>query len=397
MSLFRTTGPEWRAVDASAFVRDLGFGGNKTRAGVRVTDSKALTLGAQWSSVNLLASIVSTMPVDVFRGNGPSKAMVSPQPRLVGQPSFKVSRREWVYQAMMSLLLRGNAFGYVVERDSLQRPTVVEWLNPDDVEVSETSSLALPTYKVSGEPVAREDIVHMRAFLRPGSAVGMSPVEYHAESIGVGLAAQQFGAQWFGDGAHPTAIFKNTTQTIDPTKAQDIKARFVSILRGKREALVVGKDWDYQPLQVSANESQFIESMGYTDAQTARIYGPGIAEILGYGSTGSTLTYSNRVDRSLDLLTYSVMPWVNKFEDMWTANIAQPQTARMNVAALLRADPKAQREMFRIDREIGLHNIDEIRNLLDEPPLPDGQGEDYTPLKAGGTPQQPTEGVPNGQ
>ena len=80
---------------------------------------------------------------------------------------------------------------------------------------------------------------------------------------------------------------------------------------------------------------------------------------------------------------------------MFTANIAQPQTARMNVSAMLRADPKTQMEMFRTAREIGLYNIDEERGLLDLPPLPDGQGEDYTPLKSS-APAPAPEGDQNG-
>ena len=94
------------------------------------------------------------------------------------------------------------------------------------------------------------------------------------------------------------------------------------------------------------------------------------------------------VDRSLDLLTYGVLPWVNRFEDALTAIIAQPQTVRFNTSGLLRVDPETQRVIFKTDREIGLHNIDEMRELLDEPPLPNGQGEDYSPL--GSTNTAPT-------
>lgn len=389
MSLFFRPQPESRAITGADWIRGLD-GSSRTRAGVDVTPTSALKLGSVWASVNLLASIVSNLPVDVFRGSGVNKAPVLPQPALVAAPSLIVSRSDWVYQSMVSMLLRGNAYGLVVERDGNLRPRAVEWLDPDAVKVTQPSSILAPTYEVGGEDVPAADMLHMRAFVRPGSAVGMSPVEYHAEMIGVGVAAQKFGAQWFGDGGHPTAIFQNTKAKVDATQAATIKDRIVGVMKGGREPLVLGSDWDYKPIQVSANESQFLETMGYSDAQIAHLYGPGIAEVLGYTQSGSSLTYSNRVDRSLDLLTYAVMPWINRFESMWTSNIAQPQTARMNVASLLRADPKSQREMFRIDREIGLHNIDELRSFMDEPPLPDGQGEDYAPLKSSTPP--PTAG-----
>lgn len=383
MSLFFR--PERR--DASSFPRDIFAPPNA--AGVAVNSSTAMQLGAMWSSANLLASIVAGLPVDVFRTG--SKRPVSPTPAFVASPSLVVRRREWVYQAMMSMLLNGNAYGLVVERDAVLRPRVAEWLDPNTVEVKQESALHRPRYFVANVEIPRDDVIHMRAFVRPGTAVGMSPVEYHAEGIGVGLAAQKHGAKWFEGGAHPTAMFKNSQQVIPSGAADEIKERLMAKLRGKREPIVVGSDWDYKPIQASAQEAQFLAQQGYTDAQIAKLYGPGVAEVLGYATTGGTsLTYSNRVDRSLDLLTYAVKHWVDTFEDMWTENIAQPQTARMNTKALLRMDPKTQMEMFRTGREIGLYNIDEERDLLDLEPLPDGQGQDYTPLKAAPSPT-PTE------
>ncbi len=379
MSLFFRAQPEMRAADWTV---GFGDGGHSTKSGEAITTNRALQHGAMWSSVHLLASIVSNLPVDVFRGAGESKTPVLPAPSLVGAPSLIVTRREWIYQGMISMLLRGNAIGYIIERDSLQRPKVVEWLDPDGVTIKQESALDRPTYWLGTKQLAPNDVIHMRAYLRPGSAIGMSPVEYHAEKIGLGLAAEKFGAEFYGGGGHPTALFQNTTQTIDPEKAATIKERILGVMKGRREPLVLGSDWDYKPLQVNPTEAAFISAQGYTDSQIAHLYGPGLAEVLGYSASGSSLTYSNRVDRSLDLMTYTVMPWVSKFEDMWTANIAQPQTARMNVSALLRADPKTQMEMFRTAREIGLYNIDEERGLLDMPPLPDGQGQDYAPLKS---------------
>lgn len=382
MSLFFKPAAERRAVDMSAWMRGEDAP-SRTRAGVSVTADKSLRVGAFWSSVHLLASIVSNLPVDVFRGSGVNKAPVSPQPTLVASPSLVVSRREWVYQAMVSLCLRGNAVGLVVERDPLLRPRTVEWLDPDVVTIEQKSSLERPSYSLAGQVIPFDDVVHLRAFVKPGSAVGMSPVQYHAETLGMNLAANQYGGQWFGDGAHPSAILKGDSQ-LSEEKAATVKARFKALLKGGREPLVLGQGWEYHAVQVSASDAGLLDALGYTDAQVARIFGPGIAEVLGYTTAGSSLTYSNRVDRSLDLLTYAVAPWVNKFEDFWTASIAQPQTARMNTNALLRMDPKARHEMYRIDREIGLYNIDELRALEDQPPLPDGLGADYTPLKQSG-------------
>jgi HK97 family phage portal protein len=248
VSLFFKPAPERRDISMSDWIRGLD-GGTKTKSGETVTPANSMKLGAVWASVNLLASVVSNFPVDVFRGSGTDKRTVTPQPPFVATPSLLVSRRDWVYQAMTSLLLRGNAYGYVVERDSLQRPRVVEWLNPDSVKAEQKSAFSHPTYSVGGVDIPRDKIIHMRAFVQAGSAIGLSPIEWNAEQLGLGLAAQKYGAQWFGEGAHPTAIFQNTAQTLDPTQTSTIKDRFIEILRGRREPIVLGSDWDGLGLQ----------------------------------------------------------------------------------------------------------------------------------------------------
>jgi len=396
VSLFfaRPAATESRAIDPAEWIRGLD-GSGKTKAGETVTADRALKVDAMWSSVHLLASLISNLPIDVFRGVGTDKTPVSPLPQFVQSPSLIVERQDWVYQAMVSLLLRGNAYGMVLARGAGQLPQTVEWLNPDDVTVEQKSSLRAPTYKVKHVEVPSTDIVHLRAFTKPGSAIGLSPVQYRAETLGISLAAQGYGAGFYGGGGHPSAVFMNKdVQTIPDEQAATIKARVSAAIRGKREPLVVGSGWSYQPLQVNPSEADFVNSMGYSDAAIARMYGPGVAEVLGYQVSGSSLTYSNRVDRSLDLLTYTADPWVTKFNNFWTRSIARPQTARINVNALLRSDPKTRHEMYLIDRQIGLYNIDELRALEDLSPLPDGAGQDYTPLKATNTTTPP--GGPNG-
>lgn len=356
------------------FSRGLDFGPSRTQSGVTVTTDAAMRHAALWSSVHLLASTVSTMPVDIL-----GKGAFGPALNVIRTPSRLVSRREWVYQAMISLLLNGNAYGVVMARDQNQQPTIIEWADPNVVTVTQIKLFDLPAYRISGQEVDAADIVHLRAFVRPGSAVGRSPIAYHAEQIGVGLGAQAFGAKWFGDGAHPSAILQNEDQTLDPIVAATVKERFMASLRGRREPVVLGKGWKYQQIQVSANESQFLETMGYTDAQIARIFGPGVAEVLGY-ETGGSMTYSNREQRTQDLLVFSIQPWLVKFEDAQSKLLPQGMWVKYNFDSLLRADTLTRHQVYQIDRNIGLRSIDEIRALEDEPPLPNSAGADYTPL-----------------
>lgn len=60
--------------------------------------------------------------------------------------------------------------------------------------------------------------------------------------------------------------------------------------------------------------------------------------------------------------------------------LPKPQYVKFNVDAMIRVDAKTRWEIHRVGREIGATNVDEIRTTEDREPLPDGKGQDYTPL-----------------
>jgi phage portal protein BeeE len=95
------------------------------------TISTSLQVSAVWACVRLIADSVSMMPVHAFTMDGPSRKPIADPPLLV-RPSADADMCDWIYMMVVSLMLRGNAYGRIVARDSMQYPTQIEWLNPDD-------------------------------------------------------------------------------------------------------------------------------------------------------------------------------------------------------------------------------------------------------------------------
>ncbi|MGW8703267.1 phage portal protein, partial [Streptomyces eurythermus] len=241
---------------------------------------------AVWSAVDLLASLTSTLPFDVYSGDTGSRKEL-PKPRILEDPSGEgYGLADWVYQYMSSLLLRGNTNGRIADQDRLGNPTQIVLFHPDEVQGWRDLQTGLPQWRANGQEVPREEMWHQRAFTVPGRLMGLSPVRQHATSIGLGIAAARFGQQWFEDGAHPSGLL-TSEQNLNKDQAATAKERFMASLRGTREPLVLGNGWKFQSIQVAPEESQFLETQKYTAAECARIFGPGVAEILGYESGGS--------------------------------------------------------------------------------------------------------------
>lgn len=298
----------------------------------------ALRKVAIWAACDLIASLISTLPLDTYRKTGttgPGKPIGNPQ--IVDDPGGDDNGVEdWLYQYMMSHLLTGNAVGKVVSYDRLAYPTQIVLYHPDDVQARRDWKTGEPFWFIRGRETPTSEIWHRRSYPMPGCLLGMSPIAHHATTVGVAVAAERFGLQYFTDGAHPSSLLTNTEAELGPKEAAEAKTKWMAAVYGTREPVVMGRGWEHKTIQVTPEESQFLDTQKYTAAECARIYGPNIAEVLGY-ETGGSMTYANVVDRNNALLTLNLNKWLVRVERMFTRMLPQPQYVRFNTGALLRA------------------------------------------------------------
>ena len=332
-------------------------------------EDTALQSVAVGAAVDLLASLGSELPVDVFRGQGNDKVQVTTPARLLDPDGSGYGLEDWVYRAMVSLLLRGNLYGIVISRTSSYLDQV-ELLHPDRVSGQMVDGQI--RWTVAGREVRdNQAILHRRAYPLPGVVQGRSPIAYHASTIGVTLAASNFGWQWFRDGAHPSGVLQNSEIPMTPEVSRGAKDRFLAAVRGKREPLVFGKGWSWEQIQVNPEESQFLQTMQFSAADSARIYGPGVPEILGY-ETGGTMTYANIQDRALHLLQYALNKWLLRIERLLSMFLPRPQYVLLNRDALLQTNTLQRYQAHNLALDKGWKVVNEVREKEDLPPVPWG-------------------------
>jgi HK97 family phage portal protein len=318
---------------------------------------------AIFASVNLIANVTSMLPINVYRGVGVEKTPLATARFLQDLGGQGHGTSDWLWQAMYSACLRGNAVGRVVDRNpKTGLPTTVDLLHPDDVSVApDPNDTSKAEWRSHGKVIPAQDMWHRRVYPTPGRVLGLSPIALHATTISEGLYAQNFGAQWFLDGGHPSSILTNDkAPEIDQGTARTVKDRFLAAVRGTREPVVLGGGWKYQQIQIAPGESQFLETQGYTSAECARIYGPGMPEILGY-ETGNSMTYANIEQRSVDLLKYTLDFWLTRAERWLSEMLPQPQYVRFDRGALLRTDALTRYQKHQMALKNGLSFINEIR------------------------------------
>jgi HK97 family phage portal protein len=330
------------------------------------TSLQSVAVGA---AVDLITSLVSELPVDVFSGSGRDRKQRSTPSYLLDPAGDGYGLEDWVAQVLISWLLRGNLFGDVLARGGGGTyPTQILIYHPDVVG-GWVDGFGRVQWTIYGRQVNNPgDFLHKRINPIPSRVLGLSPIASKAATIGLNLTGTQFGLSWFKDGGHPGGILSNEETDLKPEVAKTAKDRFLAALRGNREPAVLGKGWKYQQVQIAPEESQFLETNRWSAAECARIFGPGMAEILGY-ETGGSLTYVTVEGKSVHLSVYTLNKWMRRVERLLSSMLPKPQYVKLNRAALLETTTLDRYNAYQMALANRWMTVNEVRDLEDMPPV----------------------------
>lgn len=337
-------------------------------SGAYLTPETSIQRVAVFASANLLATTISQLPIDLLRGEGPKKKELAKPPLLIDPSGEGYGFGDWAWSVLFRTLVQGNAVGFIAAEDALGFPTVIQLQDLGNVSARYRKD-GSREWKINGEDVPTDRIFHLRAFPFEGQVFGLSPIGNFMRTIGIGIQAEQFGSDFFRDGAHPTAILTSAARLSD-TQAKSVKDKILGALRGNREPILLPNDITYKQIQINPLESQFLETQKYSAAECARIFGPGVPEMLGY-ETGGSMTYANVEQRSLHLLIYALNAWVCRLENALSSPRMTPrgQWVRINRNALLQATTLDRFKAHAIALSNGFEYINEVRELEDRPPV----------------------------
>lgn len=365
----KRSGGGWTGEPVVAPIRGLSSVGS---ASVSNNPELAMIVPTVWACVSLLANAISMMPLQVFTEDtvlGISKP--APTPQLFLTPCDDQTQSEWVHMLVVSLLTRGNAYGHIIERDGWGRPLQIRLLSPDlmHIEVDVEDNTITYRYGRNRRLLLKADVWHVRGMTMPGSRMGLSPISYAASTIGIDLASRKFAGDFFEGGGIPKAVL-TSDQQIDQTQATTIKERLLAATRN-REPIVLGAGLGYHALAVTPNESQFLETQKANVSQIARFFGVP-PEMVG-GSSGSSLTYANVEQRSIDFLIYAVQPWLRRLEDALFPLFSPRTYVRFDTTVLLRTDAETSAKIMVQNLAARVTAPSEERKKLDLPPMSDDQ------------------------
>jgi HK97 family phage portal protein len=333
-----------------------------TYSAVPVNPSSAMQHSAVWACVNLIAGAISTLPLAAYRDG--DRDPLPALPPVLRAPSAGWSLPDFLYATLQSLLVRGNAYGLIVDRAGAGLlPSQVELLAPERVGVQVDSRVI---WRIDGQEVDPASIWHVKAFTAPGQVLGLSPIQHARQAIGLGLGAERYAAKFFGDSAIPSGVL-TTDQDIKPERADQLKARWRERHQGNRDIAVLGNGAKFQAVTIPPEEAQFLETTQANVRTICRYFGVN-PELVGADS-GNSLTYANVEQRALDFLTFGLRPWLVRLEVALSALLSSTTTVKFNAAALVRTDLLTRYQAHESAIRAGWKLRSEVRELEDLPPV----------------------------
>ncbi len=365
------------------------FGARPLASGVSVNETSAMKYSAVYAAVRLISETIASLPCFVYErieSGGKTRAPKHQMFRILhDKPNTEQDSFKFWEQAMVGLLLWGNAYAEI-QFDGAGRPVALWPLLPDrtrairapdgsgeleyETRLPEGKLVRLPSYR----------ILHI-AGLGYDGITGKSPIQMTKEAIGLGLATEQFGATFFGNGAKPGGVIEYPGK-MSETGRKNLRESWELMHKGldkQHRVAILEEGAKYQALAIPPNDAQFLETRKFQVAEIARIFRvpPHMLADL------DRATWGNVEQESISFVVNTIRPWLVRIEKALGFKLFEDPKyfAEFLVDGLLRGDTKSRYEAYAIGRQWGWLSADDVRALENMNPLPNKQGQQYlTPL-----------------
>lgn len=337
-----------------------------------IPEGSAMSLGAFYACVTLLADTIASLPIKAYRRDKMGvRELVNPQPPLLnGSPYPDLTWFDWLWMMMESLAITGNAYGYITSRNKEDfQPKAIMPIHPSDISVEELDGemgWPEPVYRIGDSDIDPMDIMHVRRYPIANCVKGMSPIQKAASAVGLGLAAEQYGLNYFRDSANPSGIL-STDQELTADQAKRNMKQWVQSHQGRRRPAILSDGLKWMPISIAPNESQFLETRQFQVSDIARWFRIPPHMI---GDTEKSTSWGTGIEeQAIGFVTYTLRPWLTCIEQCLTKMLPRGQFAKFDIDELLRGDVKARWEAYKMGREAGVYSVNEIRAKEDLAPI----------------------------
>ena len=288
-----------------------------------VSFDSAMTLSAVFACIKILTESVATLPLQMFqlKSDG-TRVQVKDHDvirLLYNKPNRYQTRVEFFEQLMLNLVA-GNAY---IKKDYVGKKLVsLQVINSGSVDPSIRDD-GTPLYKcrLGSKTVEYTDkeIWHIKLF--GTSFVGMSPIAYGAQSIGIGLAGSDKTSRLMSNGAKPTGALK-TDKYLKKEQRDALRSELDLLINGDDgDMAVLEGNMQFEQISLTPEDLELIEIRKLAVEESCRFFG--VNPILIF-STDSSTTWGSGIEQLVDgFHKFGLRPYLERIEESARIHLLQ--------------------------------------------------------------------------
>ncbi|MBD3838839.1 MAG: phage portal protein [Epsilonproteobacteria bacterium] len=364
-----------------------------SKAGVKVNYNTASAHTTVMSCFKILSEAVASMPINLMveeEKKGVLSRTVNRKHKLYEvlmlKPNPFMTRFSWIQAVMMNLVSRGNAFCQILYNQHGELVGFVP-LVTDQMQVF-TDGKGEVVYRYSHfvhgvVDLDEREVLHIVGLSLDG-LWGLSPIAYSQNSIGLSMAMEEYGSNFFKNGSNAGGVFEMPTKLSMEAfnRLRDSLKEKYQGLTNSGKPMLLEEGLSFKPISINNNDSQFLESRKFQKSEIASIFRipPHLINEL------DNATFTNIEQQSLEFATYTLTPWIERIEQALNIVIAREigkqYKAEFNMDFLIRGDIQSRFNANGVAIRDGWMTRNEVRIKeglnplvgLDEPILPLNMG-----------------------
>lgn len=341
------------------------FDGSASKTGIAITEDSAMRLSAVFGAVRVISETIASLPWMVkqdFEGST-RNAAAHPINQLIHSPNGMMTDFNFRESCQAHLCLHGNAY-IAIKRNEAGQPVSLIPVHPDRVKVKVYKDEKFYTIDDGKETFDDTEMIHIVGLSFDG-IVGKSVIEAARESIGLGLAADQFGGSFFGNGANVNTVLTHPGRLSDDAYKRLMASwqRRYAGLDNAHKTAILEEGMNLTKVSISPSESQFLETRQFGVVDIARFFRIPLAYL---GSLENSSTRANIEEQGIQFQRNTILPWVKRWEAEFNRKLfpnGNDYYIRFNMDGLLRGDISSRYSSYATARQWGWLSVNDIRKF----------------------------------
>lgn len=373
------------------------------RAGVPVTPHTSLQIDAVFTSLRIICGAIvdfgnlRAYKTKLDKVNIPYREWLEKQPNIL-QDTWVPGMMQYdgMERTVMSMGMFGEAFWYILERDKLGYPSMLEVLHPSfmNIEPDRTTGKVVYEYGMPGDRhrLDPENVVHIPKLALPGAVRGLSSIEYGGVVFAIALAAMEYGQRWFAQGASPSYILQ-TKGKLNPSELQRVAEKFLYEHAGLSNAhlpLILDNGMEAKQMQATPDQAQYLQTLEFARSAVFDWFGIPLFLRNNALERNTPEPPGTIQERSVAFLRFALTGYTQPLQEAFTTILPANVNAAYDTSEFTRADAKSLATEILTLRNSQVASVNDIRvRKLGWEPVDDPQADEVMlPLASNVAPSQ---------